>query len=30
LVLRIDNRHRFWNWEPWGGVMSTIALQWQF
>jgi hypothetical protein len=29
-VLRIDNHHRFWNWEPWGGVMSAIALQWQF
>ena len=29
-VLRIDNRRRFWNWEPWGGVMSAIALQWQF
>ena len=30
LVLRIDNRHRFWNWEPCVGVMSAIALQWQF
>jgi hypothetical protein len=29
-LLQIDNRHRFWNWEPWGGVMSAIALQWQF
>ena len=30
LVLRIDNCHGFWNWEPWGGVMSAIVLQWQF
>jgi hypothetical protein len=22
--------HHFWNWEPWGGVISAIALQWQF
>jgi hypothetical protein len=30
LLLRIDNHHHFWNWEPWGGVISAIALQWQF
>jgi hypothetical protein len=29
-VVSIDNRHRFWNLEPWGAVMSAIALQWQF
>jgi predicted transcriptional regulator len=21
---------KIWIWEPWGGVMSAIALQWQF